>query len=80
MTNRKKHITRRSFLTTAGIATAAAALYPKNALFAKAIEALPPAPGATSLAGNWRFLLGRADAGASAGWFAKPLARNTSIA
>jgi len=80
MTNYKKHpMTRRSFLTTAGIATAAVAFYPKTALFAKAVPAQPPAPGATSLAGNWRFALDRTDEGAKAGWFTKPLVAPAQI-
>jgi beta-galactosidase len=80
MTNYKKYqMTRRSFLATAGIATTAAALYPKTALFAKAVAAQLPAAGAISLAGNWRFALDRNNAGLSAGWFNKPLAADTNI-
>src|ERR1700743_829545 len=80
MTSYKKYsITRRSFLTTAGIATAVAALYPKTALFARVVEAQPPAAGALSLAGNWRFALDRTDVGASAGWFTKALAADADI-
>lgn len=80
MTDYKKQpMTRRSFIATAGIATATAAVYPKTALFAKAIAAMPPAAGAVSLAGNWRFALDRTDAGANAGWFAKPLATDVHI-
>jgi hypothetical protein len=74
MTDHKKDpMTRRSFLATAGIATAAAALFPKSLLFAKPVTAQPPAEGAISLAGNWRFALDRADEGAGASWFTKPL-------
>jgi len=77
--HKKLPITRRSFITTAGIATAAVALYPKNSLFAKAVKAVPPAPGATSLAGSWRFALDRTDAGVNAGWFKKSLASPANI-
>ncbi|MES2279231.1 MAG: sugar-binding domain-containing protein [Bacteroidota bacterium] len=80
MTDHKKNqMTRRSFVTAAGIATAAAVLYPKTGLFAKAVETRPPAAGAISLAGNWRFTLDRTDAGAGTGWFTKPLATDTNI-
>ncbi|QKJ33159.1 twin-arginine translocation signal domain-containing protein [Mucilaginibacter mali] len=81
MTYQKKQpVSRRSFLATAGIATAAMALYPKNMLFAKAIEAQPPSDGAITLAGNWRFALDRTDAGVKANWFAKVLNTETNIA
>src|SRR5947209_54723 len=79
MNDKKDLITRRSFLTMTGITTAAAILDPKTALFAKAVEAQPPAAGAVSLAGNWRFMIDRSDAGAQAGWFTKPLAVDTHI-
>src|SRR3954469_4949209 len=80
MTNDKnRQITRRCFITTAGITAAGAALYPKMALFAKAVAAPPPPPGATSLAGTWRVALDRTDAGVSAGWFSKPLPTDTRI-
>jgi beta-galactosidase len=80
MTNYKKYpMTRRSFLTTAGIAAAATALYPKTALYAKSVATQPPTAGATSLAGVWRFAMDRADEGANAGWFTKPLATDNSI-
>lgn len=80
MTDKKQPVTRRSFLTTAGIATAAMALYPKTGLFAKALTEQPPAAGNISLAGNWRFALDRADAGAGANWFAKTMKADASIA
>jgi beta-galactosidase len=81
MTDKKKYvISRRTFLTTTGIATVAAAFYPKTALFAKAIEAQPAADGAISLAGNWNFALDRADVGTKAGWFLKPLVSDQRIA
>lgn len=79
MTNKKQPISRRSFLAMTGITTAAVALYPKGSLFAKAVEAVPPSAGATSLAGTWRFALDRSDAGVNAGWFKKPLAANANI-
>ena len=72
-------MSRRSFLTTTGIVAATAAFYPKTGLFAKALSAVPPAPGAVSLAGNWRFALDRANEGVTASWFGKPLAANTDI-
>lgn len=77
---KKQPISRRSFLAMAGITTAAAAIYPRTALFAKATEIIPPADGALSLAGNWRFALDREDAGVSSGWFSKTLTSNTQIA
>lgn len=72
---------RRLFLakTTVGIATLAAALYPKTALFAKAVAAQPPADGAISLAGVWRFAMDLKDEGAAAGWFSKQLQADTKI-
>ena len=80
MTNHKKYsMNRRSFLTKAGIAAAVAAIYPKTALFAKVLPAQPPAAGAISLAGNWRFALDRTNTGVSAGWFMKPLTADTLI-
>jgi beta-galactosidase len=80
MTNYKKNpMTRRFFLTTAGIAAAATAFYPKTALYARAIAAQPPAAGANSLAGVWQFAMDRTDEGANAGWFKKPLAADASI-
>lgn len=72
-------ITRRSFLTTAGIATAAAAFYPTSSLFAKSTIALPPKPGSISLAGNWQFTMDRNDMGAGNGWHKKPLNTKTRI-
>jgi hypothetical protein len=79
MNQKKDPITRRSFLTMTGITTAGAMLYPKTGLFAKAVEAQPPAAGAISLAGNWRFTLDRSNDGVSAGWFTKPLETETNI-
>lgn len=72
-------MSRRSFLTTAGIAAAATAFYPKTALYAKAVAAHPPTKGAISLAGVWRFAMDRTDEGANTGWFKKPLAADASI-
>lgn len=72
-------MTRRSFLTTAGLAAATAALYPKTALYAKASPAIPPAPGAISLAGDWRFAMDRADTGVNTTWFSNPLPVSQSI-
>src|SRR3954469_22760411 len=79
MNHKKDPISRRSFLTMTGITTAGAILTPKNVLFAKAVEALPPAAGGTSLAGNWRFALDRNNAGVNAGWFTKPLTADAHI-
>ncbi len=81
MTDHKKNqMTRRSFVTTAGIAAAAAALYPKTGLFAKALTPQPPTAGATTLAGNWSFALDRTGTGVSDAWFSKPLTASTNIA
>ena len=80
MTQPKKNpITRRSFLTTASIATAAAAFYPTSSLFAKSTPSQPPKSGAISLAGNWQFVLDRNDIGASDAWYSKPLGSDTRI-
>lgn len=80
MTNDKKDsVSRRSFLTVTGIATAGAIFYPKTALFAKALEAPLPTVGTISLADIWRFALDRDNAGVEAGWFNKPLATEARI-
>jgi hypothetical protein len=73
MTNHKKNpMSRRSFIAITGTGIAAAAFY-QTSLFAKAVEAIPPAEGAVSLAGTWRFALDRNNAGVGAGWFKKTL-------
>ena len=52
MTNHKKNpMSRRSFIAITGTGIAAAAFY-QTSLFAKAVEAIPPAEGAVSLAGT----------------------------
>jgi len=80
MTNYKKYpITRRSFLTSTGILAVATACYPKTALYAKEVAAQPPAAGAISLAGVWRFAMDPNDGGINAGWFKKALAGNAGI-
>ena len=43
------------------------------------MEAQPPAEGAISLAGNWRFVLDRTDEGSTSGWFRKSLATPAQI-
>jgi hypothetical protein len=68
---------RRHFLAMSGATAATAAL---AGLYATPAAALPPRPGAQSLAGRWRFALDRDDVGARAGWFAKDLAAHASIA
>lgn len=79
MRDKKLPLTRRSFLTMTGIATAGAALVPQLAVFAKAVGAQPPTPGALSLAGTWQFALDRDNTGIGARWFAKSLDTDTSI-
>jgi beta-galactosidase len=79
MNHKKPPVTRRSFITMTGITTAGALFSPKTGLFAKPVEAQPPAAGATSLAGTWRFALDRNNVGVNAGWFAKSLAPDTHI-
>lgn len=74
-----KKINRRSFLATAGIATAAATIFPKYSLFAKPVGSHPPPSGAISLAGDWRFMLDRTDTGVNDGWFKKDLMTATDI-
>jgi len=77
--SKKDQISRRSFLVTTGTVAAATVFFTKTALFAKSVAAVPPADGAISLAGNWRFAMDREDAGANAGWFKTSLAGKTEI-
>jgi hypothetical protein len=60
-------------MTSTGIAAAATGIYFKS------VASEPPAPGAVSLAGNWRFALDRSNEGVSAGWFKQDLTSPTRI-
>ncbi len=76
---KKRPITRRSFLAMSSTSIAMAAISSKAGLFAQSVTAEPPADGAISLAGNWRFALDQTNSGTNAGWFMKPLATNDHI-
>lgn len=75
----KKPITRRTFIATAGVATATAIFFPQNALYAKATEIPKLSAGAISLAGQWRFSMDPLDAGTNEGWFTGQLKGKTNI-
>ncbi len=64
---------RRTFLALTGAAAASVGL------FHRAVAAEPAAPGAVSLAGQWRFALDRDDAGVTGQWFAKDLTADAHI-
>lgn len=79
MTELKRSLSRRNFITITGLSAAGAALYPQINLLAKAVEAMPASAGAISLAGNWRFALDQNDAGIEARWFSGALASDATI-